>query len=256
MRKSDCPLRRAGEVDRTRIRSKIGRRLSLPVVLISAPAGYGKSFLAAQLARRHPLPSGWLSLSETDNDPAHLVRSVVVRLNRIEPDGQKTAVALTIPAQQGRDSLLPELLRRMQQTAPFVMVIDNLHHVTAPPSVAVIRHLAENLPTGCQIVLASRTDPDIGLARLRLSDELLLEIRADSLAFDIEETAQLLDRAGLDVDEKATGLLRSLAGLARHEAAAITTLRQTGPLGCLLLGLLLILAAGAHRRPVRPTDAC
>ena len=208
MRESDCQVRRAGEVDRTRIRGMVGRCPSVPVVLISAPAGYGKSVLAAQLVRDHPLPSVWLSLTETDNDPAHLVRSLAVRLNRIEPDGQKTAGALGIPPQQGRDSLLPELLRRMQQTAPFVMVIDDLHHVTAPQSAAVLRHLVENLPTGCQIVLASRTDPDIGLARLRLSDELL-EIRADLLTLDIEETARLLDQAGLDVDEKATGLLHS-----------------------------------------------
>src|SRR5689334_5406619 len=100
MRKSDCPLRRAGEVDRTRIRSKADRRPSLPVILISAPAGYGKSVLAAQLVRHNPLPFVWLSLTESDNDPVHLVRSVVVRLNRIEPDGQKTAGALGIPPQQ------------------------------------------------------------------------------------------------------------------------------------------------------------
>src|SRR6185437_734403 len=208
MRESDCPVRRAGEVDRTRIRGMVGRCPSVPVVLISAPACYGKSVLAAQLVRDHPLPSVWLSLAETDNDPAHLVRSVMTRLNRIKPAGQKTARALTIPPQQGRDSLLPELLRRLQQTAPFVMVIDDLHHVTAPQSAAVLRHLVENLPAGCQIVLASRTDPDIGVARLRLSGELL-EIRADLLAFDIEETARLLDLAGLDLDEKALSLLHS-----------------------------------------------
>ena len=208
MRKSDCPPPRADEVDRTRIRSKAGRRLGLPVVLISAPAGYGKSVLAAQLARHNPLPSVWLSLTESDNDPVHLVRSLVMGLDRIKPADQKPVEALRIPAQHNRESLLPELLRCIQRAAPFAMVIDDLHAVTAPQSVAVVRYLVENLPPGCQIVLASRTDPDIGLARLRLSGELL-EIRADLLALDIEETAQLLDRAGLDLDEKALGLLHS-----------------------------------------------
>jgi LuxR family maltose regulon positive regulatory protein len=208
MRNSDFPLRRAGEVDRTRIRGKAGRRLSSPVVLISAPAGYGKSVLAAQLVRHRPVPSAWLSLTEPDNDPGHLVRSLAMRLDRIGPAGRKPAGALRVPARQDRKSLLPELLRRMQQTAPFVLVIDDLHAVTAPQGAAVVRHLVENLPAGCQIVLASRTDPDLGVARLRLSDELL-EIRADLLALDIDETAQLLDRAGLDLDEKAVGLLHS-----------------------------------------------
>ena len=208
MRKSEFPLRRTGEVDRNHIRGKVGRRPGLPVVLISAPAGYGKSVLAAQLVRHHPLPFVWLSLTESDNDPGHLVRSMVVRLDRIGPADRKTVEALRIPAQQNRESLLPELLRRMQRAAPFVMVIDDLHAVTAPQSVAVVRHLVENLPAGCQLVLTSRTDPDIGVARLRLSGELL-EIRADLLALDIEETAQLLDRAGLDLDEKALGLLHS-----------------------------------------------
>ena len=208
MRKSDCSPLRTGNVDRTRIRSWAGRRLGLPVVLISAPAGYGKSVLAAQLTRHNPLPSVWLSLTEPDNDPVHLMRSLVMGLDCIESADQKPAEALRIPAQHNGESLLPELLRCMQRSAPFAIVIDNLHAVTAPQSVAVVRFLVENLPPGCQIVLASRTDPDIGLARLRLSGELL-EIRADLLALDIEETAQLLDRAGLDVDEKAVGLLHS-----------------------------------------------
>ena len=136
------------------------------------------------------------------------MRSLVVRLDRIEPADRKPVETLRIPTQHNRQSLLPELLRRMQRTAPFVIVIDDLHAVTAPQSVAVVRHLGENLPAGCQIVITSRTDPDIGVARLRLSGELL-EIRADLLALDIEETAQLLDRAGLDLDEKAVGLLHS-----------------------------------------------
>src|SRR5690242_1360609 len=132
MRKSAYPLRRTGEVDRSRIRAKLGRRLSLPVVLISAPAGYGKSVLTAQLVRHNPLPFVWLSLTESDNDPVHLVRSLVMRLNRIEPADRKAVEALRIPAQQDRKGLLPELLLRMQQTPPFVMVIDDLHAVTAP----------------------------------------------------------------------------------------------------------------------------
>ena len=208
MRKSDCPPPRTDEVDRTRILGKACRRLGLPVILISAPAGYGKSVLAAQLVRHDPLPSVWLSLTESDNDPLHLVRSLVMRLDRIKPADQKPVEALRIPAQHNRESLLPELLRCIQRAAPFAMVIDDLHAVTAPQSVAVVRHLVENLPAGCQVVLTSRTDPDIGVARLRLSGKLL-EIRADLLALDIEETAQLLDRAGLDVEEKALGLLHS-----------------------------------------------
>jgi LuxR family transcriptional regulator, maltose regulon positive regulatory protein len=208
MRKTDCLPPRAGEVDRARIHSKVSHRLDLPVVLISAPAGYGKSVLAAQLVRRQALPFVWLSVTESDNDPAHLVRSLDAALNRIGPADRKLAEAPCVPMPHVKEGLLPELLRCMRWQAPLVIVIDDLHAVTAPQGAAVVRHLVENLPAGCQIVLASRTDPDIGAARLRLSGQLL-EIRANLLAFDTEETAQLLDRAGLDLDEKAVDLLHS-----------------------------------------------
>ena len=195
-------------MDRTRIHSKVSHRLDLPVILISAPAGYGKSVLAAQLVRRGHLPLVWLSLTESDNDPVRLACSLIAKLDRIESADGKLVEAPYIPAPRITENLLPELLRRMQRRAPFVMVIDDLHVVTAPQSAAVVRYLVENLPANCQIVLASRTDPDIGVARLRLSGELL-EIRASLLAFDLEETAQLLDRARLDLGEKAISLLHS-----------------------------------------------
>src|SRR5271165_7062701 len=127
MQKTDCPPPpRADEVDRIRIRSKVSHRLGLPVVLISAPAGYGKSVLAAQLARRNPLPLVWLSLTESDNDPARLVCSLLVRLDRIESADRRLAEAPRIPRQRIGGNLLPELLRCMQRRAPFVMVIDGL----------------------------------------------------------------------------------------------------------------------------------
>ena len=257
MRKSDCPPPRADEVDRTRIRSKVGRRLGLPVVLISAPAGYGKSVLAAQLARHNPLPSVWLSLTESDNDPVHLVRSLVMGLDRIKPADQKPVEALRIPAQHNRESLLPELLRCIQRAAPFAMVIDDLHAVTAPQSVAVVRYLVENLPAGCQIVLASRTDPDIGLARLRLSGELL-EIRADLLALDIEETAQLLDRAGLDLDEKAAGPAAlshgGVAGRDWHDRTVTARGRRRSQSGAGILGALAVYCRLLLRGSPVPAD--
>ena len=170
-------------------------------------ACYGKSVLAAQPVRRDDLPLR-PSLTESDNDPGHLACSLIAKLDRIESADGRPVGAPDIPAPRIGENLLPELLRRMQRRAPFVMVIDDLHVVTAPKSAAVVRYLVENLPANCQIVLASRTDPDIGVARLRLSGELL-EIRASLLAFDLEETAQLLNRARPDLGEKAISLLHS-----------------------------------------------
>ena len=146
IRKSDRSLPRIDEVNRTRIRGKVGRRLGLPVVLISASAGYGKSVLAAQLVRRNPLPFVWLSLTESDNDPSRLVHSLVMGLDRIESADREPVAALRIPGSKTGESPLPELLRCMQRTAPFVLVIDDLHALSAPQGVAVVRHLVENLP--------------------------------------------------------------------------------------------------------------
>ena len=137
------------------------------VVLVAAPAGYGKSTLVAQWCDLDPRVSGWAQLANGDNDPVALVAHVAAAL---EPTG---AV---------RDDLLDELSRRaprivevalpllaadLSERDPFVLVLDDVDVVTAERSRSIIEFLTEQVPSGSQLVLVGRGDPGVRLGRLR-----------------------------------------------------------------------------------------
>ena len=143
------------------------------VVLVSAPAGYGKTTVVAQWCDLDPRVSGWVQLANGDNDPVALVAHVAAAL---EPTG---AV---------RDDLLDELSRRaprivevalpllaadLSERDPFVLVLDDVHLVTATSSRSIIQFLTEQMPSESQLVLVGRGDPGVPLGRLRAGGDLV-----------------------------------------------------------------------------------
>jgi len=172
-------------------------RATAPLILLSAPSGYGKSVLLAHRAARDSRPYASLTLGDAHNDPILLLEWVIDALDRIEPLPAGVAAALAGSSPDVEGAVLPKLAEALSaRRRGAVLVIDELEHLESPQSLAVITSLAENARAGTQIAIATRVDPPLPLARLR-ANRLLVELRRDDLAMTAAEGRALLE--GLEV---------------------------------------------------------
>ena len=166
------------------------------LVLVDAPAGFGKTTLVAQW-RSSPAekrPFAWVSLDRGDSDPRRLWSYVVTALTRTCPDFDGEAIRQELRAQAPEfpASVLPMLANELAALcAPVVLVLDDYHMIRERPCHEQIRFLLRHLPPSAQIVIITRADPPLPLARLRAAGEMA-EIRARELRFSPEEAAELI----------------------------------------------------------------
>jgi LuxR family maltose regulon positive regulatory protein len=206
-------LRRAEQLVRPRLLELFGEALNRKATLISAPAGYGKTTLLTQWleAEEVSLPFAWVSVDEQDNDPVRLWMHMVEALRQVVPEEDFAAdviggmsavgqglVEITIPMFINE---LAELPQRM------VLVLDDYQFITQDVCHNSVAFFVEHLPENIHLVVASRSDPQLPLGRLRARGELN-EIRTVQLAFSEEEAATLLDeKMRLDIDPDDLRLL-------------------------------------------------
>src|SRR5580658_7315258 len=191
-------------------RPRLARALGGGLVLVCAPAGFGKTALVADWLRSCGRPVSWLSLDVGDNDPVRFWRHVVAALDRARPGiGERVAPLLGPPASSSEGlvtALINELAAQSGEN-PIVLVLDDYHLIDARQVHASLTFLLEHLPPGLHLVLASRSDPPLPLARLRARGHLT-ELRTDDLRFTAEEAAALLrESAGPDVPDTAVAAL-------------------------------------------------
>jgi LuxR family maltose regulon positive regulatory protein len=203
--KLHVPPIRSGIVARTALLDRA--RAGEPVVVISAPAGYGKTTLLSQWARADDRPFAWLTLTEGDNDLAVLVAYLIRALDAADPLPTEVLASFAAPGADGPTVLLPRLGRViLQRPTPFVLALDDVHVLSNPDCRSALGVLASHLPEGSQLALASRQDPPLARARLRTRGTLV-EIRAEDLALTPEEGATALRGSGVVLDDDAVDLL-------------------------------------------------
>jgi LuxR family maltose regulon positive regulatory protein len=199
--KSGRPLSREGLIQRPRLLGRLIDGRDTPLVLLAAPAGYGKTSLLADWAVQDERPSAWLSLEPWHDYPLELVRAIVASLEDIEPVDTHLCEALAEPG--ATVDLASEVLRLLaveleSRRDPLVLILDDVHILTNTCSLAVLATVTEHLPVGSQLVLASRTRPDLPLGRLR-THRALLEIGSAELAMTRAEAVLLLRAAGMKI---------------------------------------------------------
>ena len=194
--KLHVPRWRRGLVARPRLSERLSRGAESALTLVSAPAGFGKTTLLAEWLAAAPADGrsvAWLSLDQRDNDPALFWTYLVAALKTAAPGVGAGALSLLQPPQPPSEAGLVALLNDLDAISnDVVLVLDDYHVIDARDVQDGMAFLLEHLPPQIHLVIASRADPALPLARLRGRGELV-EIRAADLRFTPGEAAAYLN---------------------------------------------------------------
>jgi ATP/maltotriose-dependent transcriptional regulator MalT len=223
-----APAPRAGLVPRAGLQSLLQASLQAKLCLVDAPAGFGKTTLLAQwqaVAGRGRV--AWVSLEESDNDPVRFWSYLVTAVRTVEPQvGTVALEALGGPSVELERVVVPSLVNDLGTAeAPLVLVLDDYHLITDATCHQTLGLFLEHLPAEVHVVLSTRLDPPLPLARMRAQGELA-ELRGTELHFSDEEAEALLNGS--------MGL-----GLAAEEVAGLAQRTEGWAAGLVLAGLSL-----------------
>ncbi|HEX6553888.1 MAG TPA: LuxR C-terminal-related transcriptional regulator [Ktedonobacteraceae bacterium] len=216
--KISMPPARLSMVTRPRLTQQMNAATRGALTLIVAPAGWGKTTLLGAWhteASRGAWPLAWVSLDASDNDSTRFWTYVIAALNTVHPGVGETPMALLYSSSLPPiEVVLTSLLNALTQLqAETVLVLDDYHLIDAQPIHDALTYLVEHLPPNMHLVIASRSEPLLPLARLRARGALT-ELRAASLRFTAEETTAFLTEVmGLPLSaEQVTALLTRTEG--------------------------------------------
>jgi len=203
-----------------------GLRLGHRLTLVSAPAGFGKTTLLSGWLRQSGMPVAWVSLDEGDNDPARFLAYFVAALQTIEADiGEGISGVFQSPQPPPMEELLTALVNQINAIPDrFVFVLDDYHLIEAQSIHDALRFLLDHLPPQMHLVIASRADPPLPLARLRGRGQLT-ELRQTDLRFTPDEAAAFLNQVmglGLSADDVAALASRTEGWIAGLQMAAVS----------------------------------
>jgi LuxR family transcriptional regulator, maltose regulon positive regulatory protein len=226
------PRPRRALVPRPRLSERLDRGSTSKLILISAPAGFGKTTLLTEWLAAGPAApaderlAAWLSLDRGDNDPASFWTYVIAALQTVAPGvGESALTLLQAPQPPPIETVLTALLNDLGAlTGDIVLVLDDYHVIDAHDVQDAMAFLLDHLPPRLNVVIASRTDPALPLARLRARGELV-ETRAAELRFTPDEAAAYLNEMmGLQLTARDVAALegRTEGWIAALQLAALS----------------------------------
>ena len=237
--KTAAPRLRSPLVTRAALLARLDRGLEGKLTLLSAPAGFGKTtlvsaWIAAQ--ERNTLSSAWVSLDESDDDPVRFLRYLIAACQRFAPGlGEQSVNLLQAPQQPTFEAALTLWINELSALdGQNVLILEDYHVISSPRIHESVAFLLDHLPASLHLVITTRTDPPLPLARLRVRDELC-ELHAADLRFSSDETkafilqmipfaisAEAITRLETHTEGWAAGLrLAALALTGRDEAESL-----------------------------------
>ena len=195
-----------GFVARPRLIRQLSTGVARGTVLVCGPAGYGKSSLLVDWARTERVPVAWLSVDDGDNDPARFWRHVALAVDTARPgagDRIESVLDPAAPVTAPATALINEMAGASDE---LVLVVDDYHRIREGAVHRSVVLLLEHAPPSFRLVLATRADPPLPLARLRALGRLS-ELRAADLRFTVAEAAQLLRGTVVDLPDAAVAAL-------------------------------------------------
>lgn len=220
------PPPRPKAVLRSHLIQRLDEGLHTKLTLISAPAGFGKTTLVSEWVTGCGQPVAWLSLDEADNDPARFLTYLIAALQTFAAAiGKGVLGMLQVPQPPPAEAILTSLLNEIAALPDkFSLVLDDYHVIEAQPVDAALTFLLEHLPPQMHLVIATREDPQLPLARFRASGQLT-ELRAADLRFTPAEAAEFLTQVmGLPLSAEDVAALeaRTEGWIAGLQLAAIS----------------------------------
>jgi len=180
-----------------------------PMGVVVAPPGFGKTTLLVQWQASEERPFAWLSLDDGDNDPIAFWSCLVASIARVVPDFASTVVpALSSVGGLALDAVVARILNELDASdQQIVVVLDDYHRITSRECHDTVALLMERQPSTMQLIISTRLDPPLPLARWRANGRLT-ELRATNLGFTATEAAEALKRAwGLDLPAESIAVL-------------------------------------------------
>ncbi|MCC6614157.1 MAG: hypothetical protein IT320_11815 [Anaerolineae bacterium] len=248
MTKIALPVTRSALIDRPRLHAHLQQALDCPLTLVCAPAGAGKTTIITAwfeaLGGTQP-PLAWVSLDEDDNDAAQFVSYVAAALDTIVPGALDLITpmrdSLMMPSGQ---TLATALIHHVDATATdCLLVLDDYHRINADEVHEIVSFLIEHMPPQMHLMITTREDPPLPLARLRARG-LMVEIREAELRFTRDETVQFLHQLfGLTLtDAQVAALDERIEGWAAGLKLAALAMRERNDVGAFIEAF-----SGSHR---------
>ena len=182
-------------VHRSELFEKLNLGLSRKLVLISAPAGSGKTTILSDWINQYKIPSVWFSLDNGDNDPTVFLSYVISGIQSIHKEFGQSALRLlnspNSPSVESITSLLINEILNIKQS--FLLVLDDFHLIKNNEVIQIVFYLLEHIPANIHIVILTRSDPALSVSRLR-SQHQLVELRSSDLSFSANDISVLFNK--------------------------------------------------------------
>ena len=227
------PPLRVDRIARPRLLELLDAGSQRSLTLVSAPAGFGKTTLLASWAAHTSLPIAWLSIDEGDNDPVLFIAYLIAALDSAIASGLgEQFQTFTQSLHPSIQPILVQLLNRLaEECEPFAIILDDFQFIHSLEVHQALAFLLEKIPVCMHLIIATRSDPPISMARLRARDQLV-EIRMSDLRFSLMESAGFLKQVmalPLSNDDVYALEARTEGWIAGLQMAALAIRRLAAP---------------------------
>lgn len=199
--KTTIPATSPRTINRSRLTEYLREGIKRALTIITAPAGFGKTTLAAAWARNQQIRTAWLTLQPQEQQRDLFLSHLIISLQDIEPHIGQTALAMI--SLRSFDGALFALVNDLAEVeCDFALILDDYHSADCPETAEVIQFLLENRPSAFHLIIVTRVFPALNLSRLRALDQVI-EITTDDLRFTTEEINTFFkENTGLKLPEE------------------------------------------------------